>query len=75
METQMGEKNKNISNIYLEYYIHKNHQLPKFSSTNWKEAPTPIYELQPEGSYNTLNSLASTGRRLQPPFFSPSFLP
>jgi hypothetical protein len=50
----MGENHRIIFNIYLEYYIHRKHQLPNFSNTNWKEAPTPIYRLQPEGSYNSL---------------------
>jgi hypothetical protein len=35
-------------------YIHWKHQLPLFSSCNWKEAPTPyIFRLQPEGSSNS----------------------
>jgi hypothetical protein len=32
-----------------------------------------VYMLQPEGSYNSLDSPAPTGRRLQPPFLTPSF--
>jgi hypothetical protein len=62
----MEENHGTLFNIYLEYYIHRNHQLPRFSSTNWKKAPTLVYRIQPEGSYNSLNSLAPTGRKLQP---------
>jgi hypothetical protein len=63
----------------LKNYIHWKHQLPLFSSCNWKEAPTPYFlKLQPkgrsnspilwlqlEGGYNPLCSSATTGRWLQ----------
>jgi hypothetical protein len=42
MENQMGENHETLFNIYLEYY--GKHQLPKFSNTNWKEAPTPYLQ-------------------------------
>jgi hypothetical protein len=58
----------NLTNIYLQDYNHRKRQLPKFSSTNWKEAPTPcftgsnlkeaptpqILQLQLEGGSNPL---------------------
>jgi len=39
----MGENHRTIFNICLEYYIHRKYQLRRFSSTNWKEAPTPYF--------------------------------
>jgi hypothetical protein len=73
----------------LKNYIHWKHQLPLFSSCNWKEAPTPLFLrlqpkgssnspilwLQPEGGYNPLCSSATTGRWLQPPVLAPSNRP
>jgi hypothetical protein len=44
METQMGENNITLFYIYLEYYIHKKHQLPRFSNNNLKEEPTPYLQ-------------------------------
>jgi hypothetical protein len=38
----MGENHGTFFNV-SEDYIHQKHQLPKFSSTNWKEAPTPWF--------------------------------
>jgi hypothetical protein len=73
----------------LNNYIHWKHQLTLFSIYNWKEAPTPyflrmqpegssnspILWLQPEGGYNPLCSLATTGRWLQPHDLAPSNRP
>jgi hypothetical protein len=67
METQMGENHRTLFNIYLEYYIHRKHQLPNSPAPTGRRHQPPIYRLQPEGSYNSLNSPAPTGRRLQPP--------
>jgi hypothetical protein len=55
----MGENHKMFSYIYQEY-IHRKNQLPN------SPAPTGR-RYQPQGSYNPLNSLATIGRRLQPP--------
>jgi hypothetical protein len=58
--TQSGRKPKVGENpiiffLYvLKNYIHWKHQIPLFSSYNWKEAPTPLFlKLQPEGSSNS----------------------
>jgi hypothetical protein len=58
-----------ISYIYQEF-IHRKHQLPNSPAATGRRLQPPIYRLQPEGSYNSLNSLAPTRRRLQPPEFS-----
>jgi hypothetical protein len=75
VETQCRRKPHNGFFLYVfKNYIHWKHQLPLFSSCNWKEALTPyIFRLQPEGSsnspilwlqpeggYNSLCSLATT---------------
>jgi hypothetical protein len=71
----MGENHRTCFNIYLEYYIHENHQLeggtnPLFTSSNSLYSPTPTgRRFEPEGSSNSLDYLAPTGRRLQPPSF------
>jgi hypothetical protein len=71
----MGENHKTLFNV-SEDYIHQKHQLPKILQHQLEGGTNPlVYRLQPEGSYNSLNSPASTGRRLQPPFLAPSFLP
>ena len=44
VETQMGENHGTLFNIYFQYYIPRKHQLPRFSNTNWKEAPTPYLQ-------------------------------
>jgi hypothetical protein len=60
-----------ISYISKEY-IHWKHQLLDSPATTRRRIQTPIIMLQPEGSYNSLNSLAPTRRKLQPPEFSSS---
>jgi len=59
MENQMGENHRMFSYI-SKYYFHKKHQLPNYL------APTGR-RIQPEGSYNSLDSPTPTRRRLQPP--------
>jgi hypothetical protein len=65
----MGENHRMISYIYQEF-IHRKHQLPNSPAATGRRLQPPILRLQPEGSYNSLNSLAPTRRRLQPPGFS-----
>jgi hypothetical protein len=84
------EKTTELFFLYvLKNYIHWKHQLPLFSSCNWKEAPTPLFLrlqpegssnspilwIQPEGGYNPLCSPSTTGSWLQPPFLAPSNRP
>jgi hypothetical protein len=38
----MGENHIMLSYV-SEDYIHRKHQLPKLSITNWKEVPTPLF--------------------------------
>jgi hypothetical protein len=38
------EEDHGIISYILEDYIHRKHQIPKFSNTNWKEAPTPYLQ-------------------------------
>ena len=55
----------------LKNYIHWKHQLPLFSSCNWKEAPTLLVsQATTWGKHQLPKSLATTRRRLQPPMFS-----
>jgi hypothetical protein len=61
VETKMGENHGMFSYIYQEY-IHRKQQIPN------SIAPTGRRH-QPKGSYNSLNFLAPTRRRLQPPDF------
>jgi hypothetical protein len=76
------EKTTKLFFLYvLKNYIHWKHHLPLFSSCNWKDVVTPLFLklqlegssnslilwLQPEGGYNPLCSLSTTGRWLQPP--------
>jgi hypothetical protein len=67
----MGE-----NHIMLFLYIKRIHSLEAPTSdspaTTGRRLQPPILRLQPEGSYNSLNSLAPTRRRLQPPEFSGS---
>jgi hypothetical protein len=67
----MGENHKMI---FL--YIKRIHSLEAPTSdsptTTGRRLQPPVLRLQPEGSYNSLNSLAPTRRRLQPPEFSDS---
>jgi hypothetical protein len=57
-------------------YIKRIHSLEAPTSdspaTTGRRLQPPVLRLQPEGSYNSLNSLAPTRRRLQPPEFSGS---
>jgi hypothetical protein len=53
----MGENHKMLSYIYQEY-IHWKHQLPNSPAKTGRRLQPPIYRLQPEGSYNSLNFLA-----------------
>jgi hypothetical protein len=73
----------------LKNYIHWKHQLPLFSSYNWKEALAPLFLrlqiegrsnspilwIQLEGGYNRLCSLTTTERWTQPPVLAPSNYP
>jgi len=51
---------------------------PWFTSTNSMSSPGGygplIYRNQPQGISNSMSSSEPTGRRLQPPFFVPSYL-
>ena len=81
---EAGENHRIIFLYVFNNYIHWKQQIPLFSSYNWKENPTPyflrlqpkgisnspILYIQPEGGYNPLCSLATTGRWLQPPFLA-----
>jgi hypothetical protein len=58
VETQMGENHIMIF-LYIKEYIHWKHQLSNSSTVTGRRLQPPIYRLQPEGSYNSLNSLAS----------------
>jgi hypothetical protein len=64
----MGEKHRILSYIYQEFIDRKN-QLPNSPVATGRRIKPPIYRLQPKGKYNSLNSLAPTRRRLQPPWF------
>jgi hypothetical protein len=44
MENQMGENHEMFSYI-SKYYIHRKNQIPRFSSTNWKEALTSYLQV------------------------------
>ena len=61
----MGENHQMFSYIYQEY-IHRKHQLPNSPAPTGRRLQPPIYRIQPEGSYNSLNSPVTTGRRIQP---------
>jgi hypothetical protein len=61
------EKTTKCFLIYFQEYIHWKHQLPNSTATIERRIQPPIYRLQPKGSYNSLNYLAPTRRRLQPP--------
>jgi hypothetical protein len=62
-----GRKPQNAF-LYIKDYIHWKHQLPNSPATTRRRLQPPIYRLQLEGSYNSLNSLAPTPLilRLQP---------
>jgi hypothetical protein len=53
--------------LYIEYYIYRKHQLPNSLAPTGRRLQPPIYMLQPEGSYNSLDSSTPTRRRLQTP--------
>jgi hypothetical protein len=66
----MGENHIIISYIYQEF-IHRKYQLPNSPVATGRRLQPPIVSLQSEGSYNSLDYLAPTRRRIQPPkFFS-----
>jgi len=62
------EKTMECFLIYCQEYIHWKHQLPNSLDTTRRSIQPSIYRLQPEGSYNSLNSLDPT------PWFSGSNL-
>jgi hypothetical protein len=64
METQMREKHGMFSYIYQKS-IQRKHQLPNFAApTGRRHQPLDI-QTQPEGIYNTMNSLAPIRKRLK----------
>jgi hypothetical protein len=67
METQMGENHIMLSYIYQEF-IHRKHQLPNSPVATGRRLQPPIYRLQPEGSYNSLNSLGSNQKEATTPW-------
>ena len=71
-ENPKPEKTTECFFLYvLKNYIHWKHQLPLFSSCNWKEAPTPLVsQATTWGKLQLPNSMATTRRRLQPPMSS-----
>jgi hypothetical protein len=67
METQMGE-NHGMIFLYIKIIHSLEAPTSQFSSYNYEGGyEPPIYRLQPKGSYNSLNYLVPTRRRLQPP--------
>jgi hypothetical protein len=64
----MGENHIMISYIYQEF-IHRKNQLPNSPATSGRRLQPPIYKLQPKGSYNSMNYLTPTRRRLETPGF------
>jgi hypothetical protein len=63
----MGENHIMLSYIYQEY-IHRKHQLPNSPTPTGRRLQPPIYRLQPEGSYNSLNSPATNWKEAPTPY-------
>jgi hypothetical protein len=59
----MGENHKMFSYISKITFI-GNTNFQNYLAPTGRRLQPPIYRLQPEGSYNSLNSTAPTGRRL-----------
>jgi hypothetical protein len=62
----MGENHIMLSYI-SKAYIHRKNQLPNSPVPTRRRLQPPLYRLQTEGSYNSLNSPALIGRSLQTP--------
>jgi len=62
----MEENQKILSYIYQEF-IQRKDQLPNFPARDGRSLQPPILIIQHKVSYNSLNSMAQTRKRLQSP--------